>query len=38
MVPLVNLQFPRLRKSLVTLGTGIWFLAGVDSYVSPQVS
>ena len=32
MCPLVNLQVPRLREGLVTLGTGIWFLSGVDSH------
>ena len=35
--PLVTLQPPRLRESLVTLGAGIRFLSGVDSTVSPQV-
>ena len=35
--PLVNLQDPIERESLVTLGTGINFLPSVDSHVNHQV-
>ena len=34
---LVILKDPRLRESLITLGTGIRFLPGVNYHVSPQV-
>ena len=37
MCPLMSLQAPKLRESLVTLGTGIRFLSSVNSHVSPQV-
>ena len=35
--PLVTLHVTRIRKSLVTLGTGIGFLSGAYFLVPPQV-